>query len=1168
MTQTYSVYGYTKKALSNQFRLLSKLCLFLLFLSLMNSTANAQIWQQEFTQLRECWGSIQTEDGGFIMLGRTGDAEITGEEDIIVLRTDIDGNELWTRIYGQPDAQDIPYDIEALDDGGFIISGHTVVNSADPFLLKIDGDGNEIWQQVYEKETSERGYSVIQTTDGGFAVTGCYGCHEDWEQTFLFKTDSDGNQLWYETYQAGTDGRDLIETSDGFAIAANIDLLQGDTSDVHIIKTDFDGNLSWDYSDHYGYVATAEAITVSPDGHLVFTGFVSESNESGTDIILTKLNNVTGEVIWSNIINSPQGDYGRDLVFTETGNIYISGSSWRNLNNNGDVLLIKTDADGNVLWDQLFGDDNEQQSFNIFPKNQDGFILSGVSRDPGQTSTYSNAFVLSIDTFGYVPTNTIYGHIFHDSIENCNLEDEETRLEDWLVIATSDDGEIYYGNSDVNGFYSIDVPIGSYDVELVLKNGYWEACNANFGINFITEFSSINFEYPLQTLYECAFLEVDISAPVLRPCQDHTYTINYCNHGPTDATDPTVIVKLDPFFTLIFSDLLFENDPIEQNTYIFNQLDPITVGDCGSFDIGVSLSCDVLIGQAHCIEALIYPDSICDPVNPAWDGSSIKVDGVCEDGMAKIAISNDGSNMQAAKDFIIIEDNVILSVGEIELPSGQDTLIQIEANGKTIRLEASQADGHPGISRPSVAMEGCRVNEDDAFSIGFLTQYPQDDGNPFISIDCQQNVSGIEPITMRAYPNGIGEEHLIENREDIEYHILFQNLTTETVKRVGIRDTLSQYIDLTSIRPGSSSHPYHFEMSVDGIISFEFDDINLVDAAISQDGSTGYVKFKASLLPGLDPGTVITNEACVMFDYDNPKSCSNQVFHTIEKLTNYHSYSSNECLAYEEGITEDTTLVINTIDMGEYDSVIWNTVYWILPSYNEEMMTLHQWEPFDEVYYTEDTTLQFIYNAFNGCDSIVDYDLDIIPLDELELDTTLCEGVPYEGIIYDEDAVTMDTLISNDGDSIIVTNIFIAPNEYNTIDTVLLSGEILFGVAYFEDSMLEMVFPASNGCDSIMIYNIEISTSVNDLEDIHFEVNPNPIVDQFNIKYHLNESVNLSIYLYNSFGQRILAHTENETKSSGLHEQHINLPDLPTGTYQLLIQTDKSQISKSLIKLK
>ena len=446
--------------------------------------------------------------------------------------------------------------------------------------------------------------------------------------------------------------------------------------------------------------------------------------------------------------------------------------------------------------------------------------------------------------YGFVAEKVLTGRVFGDQNDNCEYEPEELGQEGWTIMANGVENN-YLTRTDADGFYQLPTGNGSYEVTVVPPNDYWGYCGGPFQVSFDDLTDTISLDIPAQPIIQCPLLEVDVSTALLRRCFENTYMVQYCNKGTEKAEDAYVEVTFDPFLEVLGSDTPWADQ--NGDTYTF-QLGDIEVGGCGTIRVDARLGCDdVVLGQTHCVTAHIYPDSICKPENPEWSGANIVVSGICDTDAdsVRFLIENigDGDMLQPAQ-YIVVEDAVMYSPQPFSLNSGETREVVMRANGSTFRLETDQVFGHPLADQPSVSLEGCGAESDADFATGFVNQFPQNDENSFISIDCRENIGSFDPNDKLAFPKGALEPHYIEANTDLEYIIRFQNTGTDTAFNVLIRDTLSSLLDITQIRPGASSHPYRIELLNERELLVFFDQVMLPDSNVNEPASHGFIKFR------------------------------------------------------------------------------------------------------------------------------------------------------------------------------------------------------------------------------------------------------------------------------------------------------------------------------------
>ncbi len=164
------------------------------------------------------------------------------------------------------------------------------------------------------------------------------------------------------------------------------------------------------------------------------------------------------------------------------------------------------------------------------------------------------------------------------------------------------------------------------------------------------------------------------------------------------------------------------------------------------------------------------------------------------------------------------------------------------------------------------------------------------------------------------------ENHYIDSTDVLEYRIRFQNTGTAPAQKVIITDTISEYLDIVTFNPMSSSHACEIDFPQSNVIRWTFEDINLPDINANEPESHGFVKYKIHQQPGNEISTEITNCAAIYFDY-NPPVITNEVLNTIADMRQIftHEFVINEKNRVEVFPNPASTFIKFVVDTKEYD---------------------------------------------------------------------------------------------------------------------------------------------------------------------------------------------------------------------------------------------------------
>lgn len=374
---------------------------------------------------------IQTADGGFLF-GGTSDSGLSGDKtevsmginDYWIVKTDASGNIEWDNTIGGS-SEDILTCIIQTSDGGFMLGGRSLSDisgdkttanngSFDYWIVKTDSSGNVEWDKTIGGSVTDYLSSIIQTADGGYLLGGLsssgiggdknevnLGIYDYW----IVKVNSSGSIMWQNTI--GGSGFEslcnVLQTADGGYLIGGHSTsgISGDKTeaslgfdDYWIVKLHSSGIVQWDNTiGGTSYEYLSRVIQTADGGFMLggwsISGISGDKTEAGLgsyDYWIVKTD-ASGNVLWDNTIGGSGSERLYDIIQTSDGGFLIGGSSLSSISGdktednlgNYDFWAVKTDASGSIDWQKTIGGNDDDWLYSIIQLPDDDFLLGGTS---------------------------------------------------------------------------------------------------------------------------------------------------------------------------------------------------------------------------------------------------------------------------------------------------------------------------------------------------------------------------------------------------------------------------------------------------------------------------------------------------------------------------------------------------------------------------------------------------------------------------------------------------------------------------------------------------------------------------------------------------------------------------------------------------------------------
>lgn len=314
----------------------------------------------------------------------------------------------WSRTYGWS-GHDRGVIIENTFDGEFIAAANT---SSGILIFKLDPGGNVLWAKAYGSGGGGTVEHILQLPEGGYIVSGITS-----GDIWVIMLEEDGNVQWQKKYSG--EGRafvcNTLETSDGgFIVAGSNESFDSDYYDIVVIRIDVNGDILWQKS--YGGQDTdvGSGICEAPDGGFIVAGITWSFGAGERDLLVLRLD-ANGEVLWQKTYGESNTEISEKIIRTSDNAVVIAAINYSSGGGLGSYWVLKLDLHGNVMWQKIYNGGHRDELYDIQETSDGGYILAGGTQS--YSEQYADAWIIKLDDSGNSVWQKVYGEQYYDRVD-------------------------------------------------------------------------------------------------------------------------------------------------------------------------------------------------------------------------------------------------------------------------------------------------------------------------------------------------------------------------------------------------------------------------------------------------------------------------------------------------------------------------------------------------------------------------------------------------------------------------------------------------------------------------------------------------------------------------------------------------------------------------------
>lgn len=751
--------------------------------------------------------------------------------------------------------------IAQTSDKGFIVAGYTFSGNGDVsgyhdhgdfWVVKLASNGNIQWQQCLGGSSTEKAYSVLETTDSCFIIagvttsndgdiTGNHGSNDFW----LVKLDNSGNLIWQKCF-GGTnidDAYSVQQTADGgYVVVGNSNSNNGDVTGNHnsidywIVKLDGGGNIQWQKSLGGTNSDLAYHVQQTSDGGYIVAGFTGSNdgdvsgNHGSNDAWIVKLD-IVGNIQWQKCFGGTNQDYAQSIEQTTDGGYVLAGSTHSidgDVSGNhgvSDYWIIRLDNFGNIRWQQCLGGTSIDNAFSVEQTADGGFVVAGHTNSNDGNVTGNNGspdfWIVKLDVMGSI--------MWQKSLGGSNVEAAYSihqAIDGGYIVA----GTTFSNDGDVSGNH------GSYDFWVVKLTEHYN----NISGMLYADINSNNVH--------------DTGEPFLG--NKKVTEQNTGRFGISNSTGKYHVLVLDSGNYSVAAEPVnhFTAMPSLQNAYFSNiqqtdSLNDFAFQPTGTInDLCITITPATPFRQGMNATYVIHYENV----------GTTTISNCSVIFFPDNLISFVGAN---ATPFSITPDSITWNIGTLTPFQTGSIIVTVNVQvgtpiGSTInsgvRIEPVAGDANPNCNAHywEIATSGA-VDPNDILvnrNTLFTTEFPNP---PFL-----------------------------------DYIIRFQNVGNDTAFTVRVFNPIDiNKLEINSLEFVASSHPVDMQYVFhERHMKFTFNNILLVDSATNEPMSHGFIRYKIKPKSNLVISDSIRNFATIHFDFE-AAVLTNTALTTVEQPT-------------------------------------------------------------------------------------------------------------------------------------------------------------------------------------------------------------------------------------------------------------------------------------------